>query len=410
MASVINYKKSSDLDLARREATQEVVDSGGARSFPVTIFRQGERDFISTVFPIVYIVNDLKSKPTEKDKGLYDVRSSMNRPLDPTHARSTKEYIKRNFRTKYILPSMTLNIQEPINVYTTDYKSSVRQGYMVIPYGIKLSITDGQHRRKALEELCMELSQEDFDIIKNDGVSVMITVENDINQIHQDFADCSKTKELPKSLIAVYDKRNPANGLVIDLIDNCPLFKDKVDATSSTLSKNSTKLFLVSQIRSAIKELLLGSAATGDAELEKRSIEMYGSSDSANYKKDIKKYIEFINKITEKISILSQVSEMKDSIHMTQIPALRAEHLLLNSAGLNIVSRIGFYILQDDERYQSIDRFVDNLSKIDWRKDAEIWSGNIVQGGSKGLKIANSNSTIKTAILKVKEQIGLETK
>jgi DNA sulfur modification protein DndB len=409
MSSLINYKIYPDLNQAQKEAQQEVVDSGGARSFPITIFKQGQRDFISTVFPVVYIVNDLKSKPTEKDRGLQDVRSSMNRPIDNNHAKSTKEYIKRNFKSKYILPSMTLNIQEPINIYTADYKSSVRQGYMVIPYGIKLSITDGQHRRKALEEICKELSQEDFDVIKNDGISVMITVESDINQIHQDFADCSKTKELPKSLIAVYDKRNPANSLVIDLIDNCPLFKDKVDATSSTLSKKSTKLLLVSQIRSAIKELLFGTSATGDAELEKRAIEMYGSSDTPKYKTDIVKYVKFINTVTEKIPLLKEISEMKDSIQMTRIPNLRAEYLNLNSAGINIICRIGHYILQDEEKYSHLEDYAEALAKIDWSKNAEIWRGNIVQEGSNGSsKIMNSNSTLKAAVNKVKMAIELE--
>lgn len=331
----------------------------------------------------------------------------MNRPLDTSHAKNTKEYIKKNFKSKYILPSMTLNIQEPINVYTADYKSPVKQGYMVIPYGIKLSITDGQHRRKALEELYKELSQEDFDLIKNDGISVMITVENDITQIHQDFADCSKTKELPKSLIAVYDKRNPANGLVIDLIENCSLFKDKVDATSSTLSKKSTKLLLVSQVRSAIKELLIGSSAAGDVDLEKRSLEMYGSSDSESYKIDVKKFIDFINEVTSQTPILKKISEMKHSIEMTNIPAHREQYLLLNSAGINIVCRIGHFLLKDGHGSELISQYIERLANIDWRKEAEIWRGNIVQTGSKGLKIMNSNSTLKAAVNKVCEEIGL---
>jgi DNA sulfur modification protein DndB len=408
MSSIINYKTYPDLNQAQLEAQKEVADSGAARSFPITIFKQGTREFISTVFPVFYIISDLKSKPTEKDKGLYDVRTSMNRPIDSNHAKNTKEYIKRNFKEKYIIPSMTLNVQEPINIYTADYKSSVRQGYMVIPYGIKLAITDGQHRKRALEELCRELSPAEFDVIKNDGISVMITVENDINQIHQDFADCSKTKELPKSLIAVYDKRNPANGLVIDLIDTCPLFKEKVDATSNTLSKKSTKLLLVSQVRSAIKELLFASSATGDVELETRTLEMYGSSDSTSYKKDVKKFIDFINRITEKIPILKTIAEMHDSIQMTKLPGLRADYLILNSAGINILCRAGHYIVRDDEKYNEMDKYVDRLAKIDWKKSAEIWNGNIVQLGAKGLKISTSNSTLKAAFNKVKEAIELE--
>jgi len=408
MSEIINYKKFDNLEIAQGHALKEVGDSGGSHLFPVTIFKQGERDLLTTVFPVYYIVTDLKSKPTLKGSGVYDARSNMNRPLDLKHANSTKDYLKRNFKAKYILPSMTLNIQEPINIYTADYKSSIRSGFMVIPYGIKLSITDGQHRKKALEDLCKELTQEDFDLIKNDGISVMITVENDINQIHQDFADCSKTKELPKSLVAVYDKRNPANGIVIDLLDNCSLFKDKVDASSSTLSKKSTKLFLVSQVRSAIKELLFASSAIADADLESRTIDIYESSDSDKYKRDVQRYIYFINKMTERIPILKTVSEMKDGIHTTRIPDLRSEYLLLNSAGFNIICRIGHDLILADSDNSAIDFYVDELAKIDWRKTAEIWQGNIVQhAATTGLKIATSNSTIKLATIAVRKKIGL---
>jgi DGQHR domain-containing protein len=408
MATIINYKKFDNLEIAQHNALKEVGDSGGAHLFPVTIFNQGERDLLSTVFPVYYIVSDLKSKPTTKGSGVYDVKSNMNRPLDPKHANATKEYLHRNFKTKYILPAMTLNIQEPINIYTADYKSSIRSGFMVIPYGIKLSITDGQHRKKALEDLCKELSEDDFNIIKNNGICVMITVENDINQIHQDFADCSKTKELPKSLIAVYDKRNPANGIVIDLLDNCVLFKDKIDASSNTLSKKSTKLFLVSQVRSAIKELFLGNSSIADVDLESRAVDIYESSDDEKYKRDVKRYIYFINKITEAIPILKKVSEMKDGIQTTKIPELRSEYLILNSAGFNIVCRIGHELILLDDDNSAIDKYVEELAKIDWRKAADLWQGNIVQqGSSSGIKIMTSNSTFKLAAMAVKKQIGL---
>jgi DNA sulfur modification protein DndB len=407
MSSIIDYKESDSLETAQKQALQEVGDSGGARLFPVTIFKQGERDLLSTVFPVYYIVSDLKSKPTFKGSGVYDARSNMNRPLDLKHANSTKDYLLRNFKSKYILPSMTLNIQESINVYTAKYKSSIRTGFMVIPYGIKLSITDGQHRKKALEDLCKELTQEDFDIIKNDGISVMITVENNLSQIHQDFADCSKTKELPKSLIAVYDKRNPANGIVIDLLDSCSLFKDKVDASSSTLSKKSTKLFLVSQVRSAIKELLIGNSAIADIDLENRAIEIYENSDSERYKKDVQRYIYFINKVTEAIPVLKKISKMMDGVHTTEIPKLRSEYLILNSAGFNILCRIGHELILMDSDNLAIDKYVEELAKIDWKKNAPIWKDNIVQDGASGLKIATSNSTVRLAATKVREQIGL---
>ena len=59
------------------------------------------------------------------------------------------------------------------------------------------------------------------------------TFESDLTQIHQDFADCSRAKALPPSLISAFDRRNPANGIVLDLTEEVPVFNDKIDATST---------------------------------------------------------------------------------------------------------------------------------------------------------------------------------
>lgn len=95
---------------------------------------------------------------------------------------------------------------------------------------------------------------------------------------------------------------------------------------------------------------------------------------------------------------------------MTQIPILRSKQLILNSAGFNIVGRIGHDLCKDQALWDNIDKYVDKLALIDWSKENEMWKGNIVAEGSKGLKIANSNKTLKDAVEKVKVEIGLLTK
>lgn len=407
MSKLVNTKIYPDLEKAQIEAGKEASNIGG-RAFLVSLFKQGNRDNISAVFPIDYIINELKTKPTEKDRSIVDVRQAMNRPLDNAHAKSTKDYLKRNYIGKYILPAMTLNIQDRVNVYTDDSSSPVRPAYLVIPYGVKLSVTDGQHRKKAIEDLSKELSFDEYNKIKGDGICVMITVEDDINQIHQDFADCSKTKPLPKSLIAVYDKRNPANSLVLDIIENCILFKGKVDATSQTLSKKSFKLFLVSQVRALIKELFLGNSSTADAELEKRAIEMFTDSNSEVYKVELDKFLHYLNCLTDNIPVLKEISEMSNGLGLSKIPVYREEYLILNSAGINILGRIGHEIIRDENKFVNLDTYISRLSAIDWKKNSEMWKGNIVQDGAKGLKIATSNSTLKEAYKKVRLSIGLD--
>jgi DGQHR domain-containing protein len=277
---MINLIDKPTLDDAKLAALNESADSSGTVMM-VSIFKQGDRQFLSAVFQLGFIVHNIKMRPLKKEKGIAfgvdDVELAMNRPLDADHAKATKEYLTRNYTGKYILPAMTLNIQGGLNVYTTVARTSVKPGYLILPMGVTFTITDGQHRKAALDLLYEDLSTEEFNKISTDGIPVMISTEDVVSQIHQDFSDCSKTKQLPQSLIAVYDRRNPANALVMDLITHCPIFKGKVDAASSTLSKNSTKLFLVSQVRSLIKELFLGNSSIGDVDLEKRAYEQYNS-------------------------------------------------------------------------------------------------------------------------------------
>jgi DNA sulfur modification protein DndB len=408
---MIEILTKPSLEEAKLAATNEAADISGT-TLLVSLFKQGDRFFLSTVFQLGYIVHNIKIKHIKKDKniklGVEEVQLATNRPLDTNHAKSTKEYLLRNYSGKYVLPAMTLNIQTALNVYVGNAKTPVKPGYLVLPMGVNFTITDGQHRKAALDLLHDELPSDDFDKISNDGIPVMITTENDITQIHQDFSDCSKTKQLPKSLIAVYDTRNPANGLVRELLNKCPLFYGKVDAASNSLSKNSTKLFLVSQIRSLIKELFLGNSAFGDVDLEKNAHSQYGDSNSEAFKKDTEKYIDYINKLTLNIPILKEISELKEGVEMSKIPEKRREYLILNSAGINILGRIGNKIFKDPLLYKDIDKYVTALSKIEWEKNSEIWKGNIVAVGAKGDKIATSNSTLKEAVSKVSEIIGIK--
>jgi len=278
-----------------------------------------------------------------------------------------------------------------------------------VPFTVKFSVTDGQHRKKALDDLFKELSPEDYDDLKDDGIPVMITIENDLDQIHQDFADCSKTKPLPKSLIAVYDKRNPANGLVLDLINSCPLFTNKVDATRANLSKKSTKLLLVSQVRAFVKELTGSGSAAGDTDFETRMEEKYIDANTKVFKEDFERFKSFINELTEKLDVLKNVATLTgEGVTMSKIPELRGQYLILNSAGLNIVGRVASVLFQNEATKEQITNTIEELAKIDWLKSGSIWQGGIVTEGSKGLKISTSNSAIKKSFEKLSETIKLD--
>lgn len=67
-------------------------------------------------------------------------------------------------------------------------------------------------------------------------------------------------------------------------------------------------------------------------------------------------------------------------------------------------------LFQNDAKQDQISEIINELSLIDWEKKADMWRGNIVTDGSRGLKISTSNSAIKKAFEKVATKIGLYEK
>src|ERR1700733_8924653 len=232
-----------NLDEAMREAGTEVASTGG-NCFPVTVFKQGRRRCLSGAFPMFFVKERLRARSPKKHEGLTmaEAMSYTNRPEDPAHSKSIAAYLKENLGKDYILPPLTVNVQQPLNLYVPDVKADLKGGFLVIPPTAKLAITDGQHRRSGVEIAFDTMTEQQQNEFYKDGVAIMITCENVVEKIHQDFADCSKTKALPPSLVAVYDQRNPANKLVIQMEQRCPLFKGRVDPKSKSLSSKSSYL------------------------------------------------------------------------------------------------------------------------------------------------------------------------
>ena len=98
-------------------------------------------------------------------------------------------------------------MKEALRVYTGPGKSTVKMGYMVLPDTATLDTTDGQHRLQAALEARAKMSESDSERFAQDAISFMMTCEDNLEQVHQDFADCSKTRSIPPSMLTVYDRR-----------------------------------------------------------------------------------------------------------------------------------------------------------------------------------------------------------
>jgi DNA sulfur modification protein DndB len=399
--SNVTLRKYKDALEAQNAANMEASSTGG-NVLPAVLFRQGQRQMIASAFPIPFVRTRLQVNHAAERGNVEQVRSATNRPVISDHVDTVKNYIKDNVGGRYILPPLTLNVRQPISVYVPDYNSPLLSAWIVLPPGARMEITDGGHRKAAIDKVMKELNEDLQAAFEADAIAVMITVEADLDQIHQDFADCSKTRPLPKSQLAAFDRRNPANGLVIDIIGRCRLFQGKIDSTSKTLSKNSTNLFLTNQVRQMIKELLTGDYAMADEGFEEKAKQLLVSSDDPRYEATRDKFVAFIDRVTAAIPVLREIAAIPDGLQRNKIMDRRNEgYVCLSATGLVVIGRIGYELFK--EGVEDWETTTDKLGEIDWNRSADIWQGNIIQND----RLLTQRGPVRGAVQEVKKAIGL---
>jgi len=393
-----------DLEAAQTKAGAESANTSG-HSVPVVVFSQGNRINMAGAVSFAFVRSRLESKSSKPKASISDVNANLNRPEVPEHSDSIARYLVENVGGRYILPPLTLNVQQTIRLYVVNYPGAqVRPGYLVIPATAKLAITDGQHRRSGIIKAIDRLDPERQEQLLQDGLAVMITCEKDVDQIHQDFADCSKTKSLSPSQVAVYDRRNPANRLVVDAERLCPLLSGKVDATSQKLGIKSTSIFTANQIRQFVKCMMVGSWGMADQEFEKRARERCKTEE--NYVEWRDRIVEYFNLVVQSCPVMKELSEVQGAVGASRVPARRQEGwICLTASGLVVIGLIGNHLLSNTSGDQWRE-YAERLGKLDWGRGAEHWQGVLVQSG----KINTNQSAVRAALIKVSEMIGLSDK
>jgi DNA sulfur modification protein DndB len=388
-----------DLETAQARAGAESTNTSG-HSVPVVIFKQGKRYNMAGALSFAFIASRLETRSASARGSITDVYNALNRPEISEHSDAIGKYLADNAGKVYVLPPITLNVQQPVRLYSVNYEGAqVRPGYLIIPPLAKLAITDGQHRRSGVIKALDQMTADQQEELERDGIAVMITCENNIDQIHQDFADCSKTKALAPSQVAVYDRRNPANRLVVEIERLCPIFRGKVDATSVKLGKRSTALFTANQVRQFIKSILVGNWGMGDVEFEKRAKERLGTDE--NYKLYSTPIAEYLNAVTEACPVMHELAQITGGVDLNRVAVRRNEGwLVLTATGLVVIGLIGHEVITKNA--DNWREYAQRLGELDWSRSSPHWQGVLVQNG----KMITSQSSAKAAVLKVRELIG----
>ena len=386
---------------------------------PVRVFQQGNRTMLSAVLPVRVLKRILDHNHAQRGIAANKALTAGNRPLDNAHVNTIAAYLRRAVEKgeDYIIPSLTVNSTSSVQVIVPAGGYTPTTGYAVFPDDTAVYITDGQHRYRAICKVADELRGTPAgDEFMNVGVPLMMTIENDLLQVHQDFADAGKTKPLPSSLVAVFDTRQPANRAVMEICERARLLKGRTDATSKTLSTSSPFVFLVNQIRQFVKSSLTGSPAVSEASFAKQSEDVMSNPEARE--RWIRSRVAFLNILTEIIpdwTELAQLSPPGDpdgAEVLSRTKAIR-EHkrVPMSAAFLNAIGVVSHDVLKNVTSTEVDETHLENelriklepLRNVDWERSGEIWQGNLVVDGT----IKTQTTPVRSAAGKLNELLGI---
>ena len=227
-------------------------------------FRQGGRD-------VYYFALDLQTLDGLLPQRVEDsVVRDANRRLTPSHAKNIQRYLAE--KDNWILGALMLGIA-PDAVEFEPYKDEQGEsgdenfGELRIRADRRntMRIFDGQHRRRAIEDVLTELSDagddqsaDKLDALRTASMTVVLYAEDDIRTLRQMFVDASKTKRIEGHTVTRFDQRDAFNQTAVRLADNSRLFGGRVEMERSSVARSSQHLMAVNQLASTLRSLEVG--------------------------------------------------------------------------------------------------------------------------------------------------------
>jgi DNA sulfur modification protein DndB len=374
-----NNSKQTSADIIVLSTQREAQDqayadaaTSGARVFNCHLYQQGERTHLTFPLPFNLLLEFGKLNSADGKKNKSNAEESINRPLMTPHVNEITKYLLET--ENYILPPFIFNSNTPIKVFAFG-TGSVQSGYAIIPTNIELYVTDGQHRLKAIEKAIIEKPE-----IKNDSVTVLVVQEEDIDQIHQDFADCAKNKPIPPAFLAAFDINNILSKITRQLTKESTIFCSRIDKISRTVGKDPAYIFTMSQLQTSVAEFLYGSA-------KRQVIESRIEQQKGDYKNLLEKVKIFYTEFAQNNETWKMLLQPASATINLDLSLLRQQRVDFNSVGFQIISRIGHLIFfnQDFNETQK-NLLIKALASLDYRRTCTLWQNSIVIDDGNGNK------------------------
>ncbi|MEK0180435.1 DNA sulfur modification protein DndB [Microcoleus anatoxicus] len=359
------------------------------KCYPGLIFQQGKRKMVQINIPANDLPTLLQAKPSTGN----DPDSGKNRPEVKGHAEEIKEYILKQASRDlpWILGTLTANVA-PDKIGIIELGRGI---CLVIIYrGVKLDITDGQHRKRAIHELIESAHGE---LIGDNDFPITLVLEEDFNQCQADFRDMAETQKLDKALLLSFGEFEGRVGITKILLDKVAMFYQKTDKIKANPDTKNKLIYTTNFIARAVS-----CAFTDDPSDELKDYDVAESSAIL---------ARCLNTFFSECSQTRHISEISvEKLKIEDVNKFTDSCILGRSVGLEILGRLLYCTYDRDSSQDFETERVLQLAQLDWSRKSHLWEGNVVLYNStptnnKSYKISSNASSVKVAVSKVKAHL-----
>ena len=241
-----------------------VISDQYSLRIPAHRFRQGGRD-------VYYFALDLETLDGLLPQRVEDnVVRDANRRLTPSHAKNIQRYLDEN--ENWLLGALMLGIAPDavaFDPYRNEQDEPVSPNFGELRIRANrantMRIFDGQHRRRAIQEILAELSNasgdgrdDKLDSLRRASMTIVLYAEDNIKTLRQMFVDASKNKRIEGHTVTRFDQRDAFNLAAVWLANNSRLFGGRVEMERSSTASSSHYLLAVNQLAAILKSLDVG--------------------------------------------------------------------------------------------------------------------------------------------------------